>query len=227
MSELTLAPETYVVPSPAGAYYAASNRSQEPARALLFRLMSLGQTPILTTDLLRSWLGDQQVHTGLELLWHMQSLGWIQGARQARPAPAGALDEILLGMLAELSSEKKALLADDSGFYVANYGYTHEAAEELSALSGRLASLYERHRGLLYNNLGIPSAAWAVVDAAGNSTIGFWPLYIGVERFVLAISGMPQLSQPAFVDLVWALARRYADVPEVAPDATVVPVHGT
>jgi hypothetical protein len=213
MFDLSLVPGTYLLPTPAGAYYAAYNQDSEPARTLLFKLMSCEEAPPLTLELLEKWLETRDEAMVLELVWRMQSMGWIQGDKGTRNAPSGALDEILPGMLAPLSSEKKALLADNGGFYVANSGYPHETAEEISALSADLASLYERHRGLVYNNLRIPSTAWGIIDAAGNSHLGFWPLYIGKERFVLALSGSPCLNQPSFTDLVWALARRYADVP--------------
>ncbi|MEE9356956.1 hypothetical protein [Candidatus Vondammii sp. HM_W22] len=49
------------------------------------------------------------------------------------------------------------------------------------------------------------------MDAAGNSQLGFWPLYFGEQRFVLALNGRPKFNQPAFRDMVWVLAQRYAD----------------
>jgi hypothetical protein len=213
MARYELIPNLYLLPTPGGAYYAATTYGDEPARALLFKLMSLGSTPLLNEDLIHAWTGSQEPAPMLELLFHMQSLGWVQGLRDSRPCPQGALEEVLPALLANLSSTNKALLADNDGFYIASHGYPHETAEQLSALSGDLASLYQRHRGLLRNKLGIPSGAWAVVDAAGDSQIGFWPMYIGAERFVLVISGLPRLNQPAFTDLVWALAKRYGEAP--------------
>jgi hypothetical protein len=59
--------------------------------------------------------------------------------------------------------------------------------------------------------LGITSQSWAIVDAFGNSQIGFWPLFIGKNRFVLVISGVPHFNQPEMVDLVWALSVRYSE----------------
>jgi hypothetical protein len=59
--------------------------------------------------------------------------------------------------------------------------------------------------------MGLASNAWAVVDVFGNSHVGFWPLFIGQNRFVIAISGIPHFNQPDFVSLVWALSIRYAD----------------
>ena len=53
------------------------------------------------------------------------------------------------------------------------------------------------------------SSAWALINAGGMSNMGFWPLFIGKHRFVLIISGAPKLDQPAMLDLVWLLFRRY------------------
>jgi hypothetical protein len=221
MAQYELIPNLYLLPTPGGVYYAATLDGDEPARSLLFKLMSLDSTPLLSEDLIHAWTGSQELAPMLELLFHMQSLGWIQGLSENRPCPQGALEEVLPELLANLSSTNKALLADNDGFYIASHGYPHETAEQLSALSGDLASLYERHRGLLRNQLGVPSGAWGVIDVAGDSQIGFWPLYIGAERFVLVVSGLPRLNQPAFIDLVWALSKRYADTPthvRPAPD---------
>ena len=57
--------------------------------------------------------------------------------------------------------------------------------------------------------MGLTTSAWSLSNAAGNSLIGFWPLWIGVHRFVLIIEGVPFLNQPAFMKLIWALSVRY------------------
>ena len=108
-----------------------------------------------------------------------------------------------------LSSQSKVLLADTQGFYVCSQGFPHETAEELSALSADIASLQERHQRLVGNNLGLETSAWGLVEASGGSRIGFWPLFIGEQRFALIISGCPQFNQPALTSLVWALSKRY------------------
>ncbi len=105
----------------------------------------------------------------------------------------------------------KVLLADEQGLYLASSGLPHEVAEELSALSADLATVHKRRSGLLYNNLGIGSHAWAIVDAFGNSQVGFWPIFIGSHRFVIVIAGVPHFNQSEFVTLIWALSKRYTN----------------
>ncbi|MEJ2590775.1 MAG: hypothetical protein P8178_05120 [Candidatus Thiodiazotropha sp.] len=137
-------------------------------------------------------------------------MGWLSGVKETQAAPAGTLEDVLPGLLEQLSADGKALLADNQGFYLATSGFPHEAAESLSAVSADLSSLYERHRRLLANNLGQREQAWALTDAAGNSQLGFWPLFVGSQRFVLVIEGRPCFNQPAFRDLVWMLTLRYS-----------------
>lgn len=209
MSEYQLIDRYYVLPTPAGAFYVASTESNNPTRQLLVALMSAEQSPLLSVSQASKWTGLKKQDEVLELLYRVQKLGWIQGEKNPHVAPKGALEDILPTLLALFSSSGKALLADNHGFYLARHGYSHETAEELSPLSADVLALHKRHGGLLNNNLGLHSEAWSVVDAAGNSQLGFWPLYIGKQQFVLTLSGVPHFNQPAFVDLIWVLNKRY------------------
>lgn len=202
--------EAYLLPTPAGAYQAACTPQQGAARQFLFALMSDNQSLRGDTESLRLWSGSADNDSALELLARLQSLRLVQGETQPRILPTGPLEQLLPDLLIPLSSTGRALLADSQGLYVVTCGFTHETAEELAALSADLASLHERHRGLLQHNMGLRNQAWALSDAAGNSQVGFWPLYIGETSFVLVIGDMPCLNQPAFRDLIWALSRRYA-----------------
>lgn len=198
------------MPTPAGAYYAVTSARPNPARRLLYALMGRQHSRRAEAALLPRWSGSSDEQEALELLYRMQDLGWVQGETEAREAPDGILEEILPSLLRVLSGDGKALLADQQGFHLAGTGFAHEAAEELSALSADLSSLHLRHEGLLQNNLGISTTAWAMVDAAGNSQLGCWPLHIGEQCFSLVLSGLPQFNQQAFTDMVWLLSKRYA-----------------
>jgi len=146
----------------------------------------------------------------IALLQRCQQLGWVQGIKEERAVPTGALEDLLPELLSKISEEGKVLLADDQGFYLACNGYAHEVAEEISALSAEISVVHARRTGLLMKNLGLNSHAWAVINASGNSQLGFWPLFIGETRFVIAISGVPHFNQPEFISLVWLLSVRYA-----------------
>ncbi|MCF6218631.1 MAG: hypothetical protein L3J62_08585 [Gammaproteobacteria bacterium] len=209
MSELQLMTEYYVVPTPAGAYYAISSNHSDPARQLLFSLLSKPKSRYLTLEKLKKLSNIADEQDALSLLHRSQKLGWLQGFDDKQHSPKGRLEEVAPPLLAALCGSGKALLADEEGFYLATHGFAHEAAEEISALSADLASLHQRHTGLLQNNLSMASSAWAVVNAGGDSELGFWPLYIGEQRFSLVISGLPTLNQPAFMQLIWFLSERY------------------
>lgn len=210
MSKYKLEEGLFLYPTPAGAYYAVSSNETDKSRLFLHTLLQKQQTPALNVDNLMQLMQLDSEERCLDLLHHCQRLGWIQGVNEVLHSPAGALEKILPGLLDKVSQTGKALLADNQGFYLACNGFPHEVAEELSGLSAEIASVHQRRFGLLIENLGLASNAWAVVDAAGNSKVGFWPLLIGAQRFYLVISGPPNFNQPEFVSLVWALSVRYA-----------------
>jgi hypothetical protein len=214
---LTLNTKHFLEPTSAGAYYAVSSNGQEPARNLLLNILREPSLPILDATRLSMW-SDLQNNESIELLHRLEELGWLSGRENTLEAPSGPLEEVLPDMLEQISAEGKALLADDQGFYLSSSGIAHETAEMLSAVSASLSSIYERHQRLLVNNLGLRDQAWALSNAAGNSQLGFWPLHIGSQRFVLVIQGRPTFNQPAFRNLVWVLAIRYAKQLQIQDD---------
>ncbi len=210
MSKHTLVDGLFLYPTPIGSYYAVSSTEDDKSRKFLKRLLQQIETPVLNIETLKTLMDEDDEEKALALLDHCQKIGWVQGIDTALKAPEGALEEILPPLLSHVSEKGKVLLADDQGFYLACSGFPHEVAEELSALAAEIASVHQRRSGLLMNNLGVGSQAWAIVDAFGCSQIGFWPVFIGDTRFVVAISGIPHFNQPDFVTFIWALSIRYA-----------------
>lgn len=211
MSHYSLAEGLYLYPTPAGAYYAVSSTETDRPRQFLKNILLEEQTPKLSIENLQRLMEHKNEQRCLELLHHCQKLGWVQGVNAIREYPSGTLESILPELLGSISENRKVLLADEEGFYLVSSGFPHEVAEELSALSAEIFTIHDRRSRLLINNMGLASNAWAVVDVFGNSHIGFWPLFVGKNRFVIAISGIPHFNQPDFVSLVWALSIRYAD----------------
>jgi len=203
--------QDYILPTPAGAYYAASANKADPSRKLLFALISQNTAQLLNKNQLSFWTEEEKEQDALEILYRLQKLGWITTSSEKKEAPSGSIQDALPEIIKGLSGSERALLSDQEGFYLSTCGFSHETAEELSALSADIASLHARHSDLLHSNLGLSSAAWAVVDASANGHMGFWPLYIGHQRFVLIIAGIPQFNQAAYLDLVWLLNKRYAN----------------
>lgn len=202
----------YIAPTPAGAYYSVSGVEQTPYRRFLQFLLSQKSNPLLNINRLKQWQQIDDDEQALELLYQIQSLGWVGGIDTQSSAPQGMLEDILPGLLADLSDSRKVLLADAQGLYISSQGFSHETAEELSALSADIASMHNRHQHVIQHNLSLSTSAWSLVDAAGNSQVGFWPMYIGDQRFVLVISGLPYLNQPSLTNLIWALYNRYGSL---------------
>lgn len=210
MAKYALVEDAYIHPTPSGAYYAISSTESNPSRRMIQSLLTQATSPRLTLEGVMAWANIEDEEQVLTLLHHAQGLGWVQALSSPKVCSDEPLEMQLPKLLKPLSVNGKVLLADQQGFYLASSGFPHEVAEELSALSADLATLHARRSGLLVNNLGLPSSAWAIVDAAGNSKIGFWPLFIGNQRFVLVSSGVSQFNHPDFVNLIWVISRRYA-----------------
>jgi hypothetical protein len=211
MSKFTLVDGLFLYPTPVGAYYAVSSTEGNKPRKFLKRLLQQSETPVLNHQTLTGLMDESNEEKALELLHHCQKLGWVQGVDSKIQSPQGRLEDTLPELLINITESKKVLLADNQGFYLACSGFPHEVAEELSALSAEIATVHERRSGLLMNNLGLGSHAWAVVDPFGSSQTGFWPIFIGKTRFVITISGVPHFNQADFVTLIWALSIRYAN----------------
>ncbi|TQV62053.1 MAG: hypothetical protein FNT29_10085 [Halothiobacillaceae bacterium] len=209
MAEYELLQGVHIAPTPAGAYFAVSSPVEDRARATLIRLLSKPSSPPFQSATLGEISGATDPQEGLEHVYRLQELGLVQGLSDEKHPPSGALETSLPGILAELAGRGKAMLADEQGFYLATHGFHHETAEELAGLSADLGSMHTRHLGLIDGNLGLHTSAWALINAGGLSEMGFWPLFIGRYRFVLIVSGTPNLNQPAMLDLVWMLFRRY------------------
>lgn len=210
MSDATLAEGLYIYPTPAGCYYAVSAVEVDPVRQFMNALLASKKTPKLNLDNLQELMAINDPDKCIALLQKCQQLGWVQGIKEERAAPDGPMEELLPNLLSKISKEGKVLLADNQGFYLASNGFPHEVAEEISALSAELAVIHERRAGLLMKNLSLHSHAWALVNASGNSQLGFWPLFIGKTQFVVAMTGIPHFKQSEFVSLIWLLTVRYA-----------------
>ena len=203
-------PAPYLLPTPAGAFSAAAEPDADPMRRFMSALLRQVVTPSVTEKSFLQWSGFDRLEEAYDWVWRMQELGWLQGLAGPRRAPEGPFDRVLAELLPALTRGGKVLLADSHGFQVSTQGFSHEVAEEISALSADIAALHQRRSGSLNRNLGLSGSAWGLLDAAGQSQLGFWPLYAGKERFVLAIAGMPSFNCPQMVDLVWVLQQRYA-----------------
>ena len=209
---LELAAGLYAQPTPVGAFHAAEAPEADIVTHLLRILLLHPTTPALDADTLATWFRCTP-DDALRIVQHAQEEGLVEGHPSPRTISGGSLEQVLPHLLPALSSDGRALLVDAQGFVAGSAGFGAESAEALAALSADLGVLHERHRRHFDTSVGLPTSAWALVDGAGNSQVGFWPLHIGDERFVLTIVGIPRLHQQAFTDLIWVLMLRYGTAP--------------
>lgn len=199
----------YLLPTSSGCYHCMSSRRDDPASTLIRILLGFSQQPHIQYKTIAEWLKMEEEKIK-ELLRHMLKIEWLMINEGVEQVQSGKFEDILPDMILPLSSNNKTLLADSQGFYIASAGFPHETAEELSALSADLASLFDRHEGLLQGNLNYGSGNWSIVDAAGFSQLGFWPLHVSNESFYLIVDGVPHFEKPEFMQLGWVLHTRYA-----------------
>lgn len=203
--------ERFILPTAAGAYFCVSGVKSNPTRNLIQNLLQYKTSPALTIQNLCRWFKIEDEDKALSLLERMQQLGWVQGLAEEKEVPKVDIEVFLPVQLKKLSQAGRALLADESGFLIAQTGFSDKTAAKLSALSADVFSMYERHEATLRETLSINKSAWAVVDAVGNSDIGFWPMWVGDQRFILVVKGVPLFNQDVLLDLIWALYVRYGN----------------
>ena len=204
--ESTLSLQTNLYPhiTPAGAFYAVANKSVSASRTLLANILKAeGNQPITQVKLLE-WAEATDLDSALNLLYRLQRLEFLYGGEKPAEIPQ-LQDDTLENLLPNLSDSQKALLIDQDGFYFANSGFHHEAAEEVAILASEAIRLSERHALLIKNNLNIYQNAWGLCDPTGQSELTFFPIYINDMKYILVTGGAPQLHKEAFVLLVRAL----------------------
>ena len=204
--ESTLSLQTNLYPhiTAAGAFYAVANKSSSASRTLLANILSAGSSAPITPEKLLEWAETDDLDAALNLLYRLQRLEFVYGSEQPVDLPE-LTDDTLANLLPHMSDSQKALLIDQDGFYFANSGFHHEAAEEVAILASEAIRLSERHALLIKNNLNIYQNAWGLCDPTGQSELTFFPIYIKDAKYILVTGGTPQLHKEAFVSLVRAL----------------------
>ncbi len=201
----------YLLPTPAGAYYLAQDNSKNWQKNSLTRLLANPTSVELNSATLAEIFKSNDVETLNSKIEQCQQLNLMQVIDQPINAPSGDFEDNLNSIIRNFSSKEKVLLSDSQGLCIANFGFPTEMLEEISVLSADIAIMHKRRALDINKKLGLNSQAWSIVDASGNSNLGFWPINIGKEVFVLVIEGVPFFNQKAMVSLVWMLNLRYGN----------------
>lgn len=207
--EYELAGDLYILPTPAGAYFAISSPEDTRVRRLLLALLRYRSSPHVDTEFLCRCLETDDEQEALEVLHRAQSLAWIEGYTEIRDVPGLGVGQELHQLLPRLSSVGKGLIIDWNGLSLASCGIDDATADTLAALGADLIGVQERHAERMAQHLGQVSHGWAAVDAYGSSRIGAWPLYVGDKRMLLVLLGEPYLNDQSFLALVWLLIENY------------------
>lgn len=199
----------YFQVTPSGAYYATLSTEPEALRALLLQLLSADTHIPYISSLLQklTGMGEEEAEA---LLDKAVQHGFVDLPQNPEPIAAGTIEQLLPEFLPQLA-DGRVLLADDQGFCLGQSGFGAEEAEAVAGMAADLVSMHERHQALLVRHLGFNGSSWALVDAVGQSELGFWTLHVGEQKFLLILEGMPHLNRQPFVDLMSVLIRRYLD----------------
>lgn len=215
---MSAAASGFVRVTPAGCYFAIEGGAEgtadadEVARAELLALLRDAETPAL--DALDADVAERvraHVETGL-----------VELVDVAERLPPDSFAERLPTLLPALSERGRVVLTESrSGLFLDYAGMEREDAEEIAVLASSLRATADRSSALLTRTFGIRSRAFGIVDPAGGSEIGFWPLRIGQNVFTLTILGIPRFNTAEFRLLVWSLVERYGQTdPAAASDPT-------
>ncbi len=199
----------FLLPTPAGAYYFSQEKSNCWQRDVLSKLFSQPETPPLSNETLIDLFDIDDPNNLEEKLRECEALKLIQVVDQKINAPDGDLVDNIKDIIPVFSKNNKVLLSDSQGFCITNVGFPDDMVEEISVLSADIAIMHKRRALEINKNLGLTSQAWSIVDASGNSCLGFWPININEEVFVLAIEGTPFFNHPSIITLIWMLYLRY------------------
>jgi len=192
-------PKAFLIPTPAGAWYAASVDRDPSRRALLLALLRGGGGFPFSLNTLMHWSGLTDRKTIAGLLFALQREGLLSGDAAPLVPPHGPLSMVLAELLVRLGNGGTMVLAEPAGLCVAYAGTSQEQAELLAA---RVTALDPRLRRLTTEGDG-----WSLGDDQSESRLSVRPLLLPPYRFLLVSGAAAELHSEVFVKLVCALSR--------------------
>jgi len=210
------AAKAFLVPTPAGAWYAASTDRDPARRALLLALLRGGGSFPFSLNTIMRWTGltDRKVIAGV--LFALQREGLLEGDSSPLVPPQGPLSTVLAELLVRLGNGGTMVLAEPAGLCVAYAGTSQEQAELLAA---RVAALDPRLRRLAAEDHG-----WSLGDERSESRLSVRPVLLLPFRFLLVSDATADLNSEPFVNLVCALSRYCLGIVTIpAPEISSTP----
>ena len=115
-STLLLQPNLYPRVTPAGAYYAVSNKGQSASRTLLGGILQAGEQETVSRENVLRWAQTNDIDAALNLLYRMQRLEFLYGEDEPDKKTDLLSGTGLPNILMHLSDVQKALLVDQDSF---------------------------------------------------------------------------------------------------------------
>ncbi len=201
--------QQFIIPTPGGAYYLVQDGSTNWRKDILKKMFSQKKSLPLNHETLSHLFGTTNKENLQYKIEQCKNEKLIQVINEEKSAPSGQLEQGLNTFIQDFSQIGHVLLSDSQGFCIINHGFPDDMSEEISVLSADIAIMHKRRAININKKLKLNSQAWSIVDASGNSCLGFWPINIDNEVFVLTVEGVPFFNQAAMVSLVWMLHLRY------------------
>jgi len=189
----------YLVPTAAGAWFAASLEREPSRRNLLLALLRGASSFPISLDWFIQWTGLGERRAIASLLFALQREGLLTGEATPLSPPSGPLSSELGPLLERIANNTDVVLADPAGLCVAYAGLSSEAAELLAA---RVASLDPRLRRLATDGEG-----WGLGGDGPGPRLTVRPLHLSPYRFLLVTGHAANLAGLDFVRLISLLAR--------------------
>ena len=191
--------ERRVTTLPMGCYYATQSQEDTTYRLLLKKILAHDVTPALSN------FADEEKRD----LVQMSEAGLITLDEPQTSLPLGNLGHLMRYALPALSTQKSVVLSESHHALIIGYtGFSEEQAEELAVLAAQFYAI-EQLQERLKKPASLNNHAMGLMDPAGSSDVGFWPIYVADKVFCLAIAGTPRFNSDQFALLIWGLMERY------------------
>jgi hypothetical protein len=199
-------------PTSLGARYATQSAAPNPVRQLLLALMAQPAAPAASIGQMALWSGVTDPVLATRVRDRMVLQGLLESVGAPYRPTGGLTDAVLSAQLAEISTLKRALLADRQGFCLASIGFSAEEIEGLAGFCAEIAAIRFRHAVGADPRSTQGVAAWQCERLGSVEDCRLQPLFIGSQRFTLLMSGPPILDNRALADMTWLLIQRYGEV---------------
>ncbi len=202
--------QRFLVPSTIGAYLCITGALKDDQAPAVHWLFSQQASPRFDMSLLRNLREQAGIRNPKEIIRQLLVQRIVQFTSEPVHPPQEPMQDALPAMLAKLSKEERAMLADGNGLCIASIGFDHDRTEALSALASKLtAALYHADRDL-FDLLDMKYGLTCLFDIASKRLFTFIPMSFGSHRLVAVTEGKAVFIGDTFRDFVWTLWGRYA-----------------